>query len=82
MKDDLAALAKMPDKAIDTSDSPEIIDWTGAERGRFFRPIKKSVTIRLDADVLDWFKSQGGRYQTQVNKALRLYMNAQGRKAG
>ncbi|MFA6020187.1 MAG: BrnA antitoxin family protein [Rhodospirillales bacterium] len=72
----------MPDEDIDTSDIPEILDWSQAERGRFFRPIKKSVTIRLDADVLDWFKSQGGRYQTQVNQALRQYMLSHPRKAG
>jgi uncharacterized protein (DUF4415 family) len=82
LKDELAALEQMPDEAIDTADIPEITDWSQAERGRFFRPIKKSVTIRLDADVLDWFKSQGGKYQTQVNKALRLYMNSKERRAG
>jgi uncharacterized protein (DUF4415 family) len=81
-QDELAALAAMPDEDIDTSDIPEILDWSQAERGRFFRPIKKSVTIRLDADVLDWFKSQGGRYQTQVNQALRQYMLSHPRKAG
>ncbi len=82
LTDELAALKAMPEDAIDTSDIPEILDWSKAERGRFFRPVKKSVTIRLDADVLDWFKSQGGKYQTQVNKALRHYMAAYLKKAG
>jgi uncharacterized protein (DUF4415 family) len=44
-------------------------------RGRFFRPIKKKVTIRIDADVLDWFKSQNPQYQTAINSALRKHMN-------
>ncbi len=45
-------LAEQPEAAIGTSDLPEVIDWTGAERGRFYRPIKQQVTRRIDADVL------------------------------
>lgn len=41
----------MPDDAIDTSDLPEVTDWTAARRGVFYRPIKKQLTLRLDADV-------------------------------
>ena len=58
--EELAALAAMPDGEIDTSDIPEITDWSKAVVGRFYRPVKETVTIRLDADVLDWLK-QGGR---------------------
>lgn len=28
----------VPDSKIDTSDIPEVTDWTGAERGKFYRP--------------------------------------------
>jgi hypothetical protein len=34
---ELTALGKMPDSAIDTSDIPEITDWSGAQVGRFYR---------------------------------------------
>ena len=75
---EIEALAAMPDDAIDTSDIPEVTDWTRAERGRFFRPIKKSLTLRVDADVIEWFKrhsSGGGKgYQTRMNAALREYV--------
>ena len=64
----------MRDKDIDTSDIPEIVDWRDAERGRFYRPLKTLVTIRLDADVVAWFKTQERKYQTAVNRALRQYM--------
>jgi uncharacterized protein (DUF4415 family) len=64
----------MSDADIDTSDIPEIVDWRGAERGRFYRPVKQVVTIRLDADVVAWFKAQDRKYQTAVNRALREYM--------
>src|SRR5262249_37413347 len=73
---DLRALKVMRDTDIDTSDIPEIVDWNGAERGRFYRPVKQMVTIRLDAEVVAWFKARDGKYQTAVNRALREYMLA------
>ena len=38
---------------------------------RFYRPIKKPVTLRLDADIIAWFQRQGRGYQTRINRALR-----------
>jgi hypothetical protein len=35
---ELASLAALPDDAIDTSDAPEMPDWSGAKRGLFYRP--------------------------------------------
>ena len=67
----------MPDDQIDTSDIPEMRDWSDARRGLFYRPVKQQITLRLDADVVNWFKEQvpGGRgYQTQINRALREYV--------
>lgn len=40
----------------------------------YYRPLKKPVTLRLDADVLAWFKKDGRRYQTRINQALRKVM--------
>ena len=45
----------------------------------FYRPLKKAVTLRLDADVLAWFQKDGDRYQTRINAALRKVME-KGRK--
>ena len=73
----LAALKRMKDDAIDTSDIPEISDWGKVVVGKFYRPIKKPLTIRLDADVLDWLKSQGRGYQTRINALLRGAMQKQ-----
>lgn len=39
-----------------------------------YRPVKKPVTLRLDADVIAWFKKDGRRYQTRINAALRTVM--------
>jgi uncharacterized protein (DUF4415 family) len=48
----------------------------------YYRPIKKPVTLRLDADVLAWFRKQGRGYQTRINQALRKVMTAERKKAG
>jgi len=79
--EELATLAALPDEEIDTSDIPEITDWSKAVVGRFYRPVKETVTIRLDADVLDWLKQGGKGYQTRVNKILRAIMEQQRKKA-
>jgi uncharacterized protein (DUF4415 family) len=68
---ELAALKRMSDGANDTSDIPEAVDWGKAVVGKFYRPIKKPLTIRLDADILAWLKSQGTGYQTRINALLR-----------
>ena len=72
---ELLRLAKRPDKAIDLSDIPEIRELpSDAVIGRFYRPKKQSVTMRLDADVLAWLKASGDGYQTRVNTYLRQVM--------
>src|SRR5260364_384449 len=55
-KAELKALAKMPDDTIDYSDIPRLTDeqLANAVRGRFYKPIKVHVTVRLDSDVLRW----------------------------
>lgn len=45
-----------------------------AQALKFYKPIKKPVTLRLDADVIAWFKREGRRYQTRINGALRKLM--------
>lgn len=45
-----------------------------AALGELYRPIKKPVTLRLDADVLAWFKKAGRGYQTRINRVLRSMM--------
>jgi len=50
-----------------------------ADMSEMYRPIKKPITLRIDADVLAWFKKQGSGYQTRINRALRGLM-LEGRK--
>jgi uncharacterized protein (DUF4415 family) len=82
-KKELAALAALPDHQIDTSDIPELPPgaWKDAVRGRFYRPMKQAVSMRLDADVVAWLKRRGKGYQTRVNNILRQQMLADTKRA-
>ncbi len=73
-KEEIAAIAAKKDSDIDFSDIPEVLDWSDAEIGKFYRPPKKPVTMRLDADIIEWLKSYGPGYQTKANMLLRHAM--------
>ena len=51
-------------------------EWAG-----MYRPVKRPVTLRLDADVLAWFQQAGRGYQTRINRALRKVMIEERKKA-
>ena len=73
----IRGLEALPDDRIDTTDAPEILDWSDARRGVFYRPVKQQITLRLDADVIAWFKAHarsGRGYQTDINGALREHV--------
>lgn len=66
----------MPEDQTNTDDIPAVLDWSGAVRGTFYRPLKRQVTLRVDADVVDRFPRQApkGGYQTEMNRVLREAM--------
>lgn len=78
---ELEALEVKEDTDIDFDDLPEQLDWSNAEIGKFYRPRKSLVSLRVDQDVLAWFKrlakdnEQG--YLTLMNQALRAYVCTQ-----
>ena len=74
MLEQLKQLEAKRDEDIDLTDMPEVLDWSNAVRGRYYRPIKKPYSLRLDEDVVAWFKSRGDGYQTRINAALRDYV--------
>lgn len=76
-KRELDQLAKRPDSEIDYSDIPEATDkfWQNAVRNPFYKPVKKQVTVRIDADILAWLRQQGSEgYQSRLNATLRRVM--------
>ena len=70
-------LATLPDAQINLTDIPEAPadNWMQARRPGLYRPIKKPVTLRLDADVVAWFKEHAldRGYQTEINRVLRRH---------
>jgi len=40
-KREIAAIAAKKDADIDLSEMPEVVDWSGAEVGKFYRPPKR-----------------------------------------
>lgn len=73
MRREFSALKKRKINLSDP-DAPEITEWKNAVVGKFYRPIKKQITVRIDADVLAWFKQAANKYQTLINEACREYM--------
>jgi uncharacterized protein (DUF4415 family) len=76
-KQELTKLAKRPDSEIDFSDIPELTEkfWKNAIPNPFYKPVKKQVTLRIDADILAWLRQQGAEgYQSRLNALLRQVM--------
>ncbi len=71
----LKRLAAMPDDEINTSDIPEMTEAQLVKmQPAHYRPLKKQITARLDADVLVWLKTGGKGYQSRMNAILRQAM--------
>ncbi len=52
-KKQLKVLEAMSDSEINTFDIPEIKNWGNAVVGKFYRLLKKPVTIQLDAGMFE-----------------------------
>jgi uncharacterized protein (DUF4415 family) len=72
-------VAAIKDEEIDFSDIPEIKNLSGlrpkplVDRS-MYRPVKVTLTCRLDADIVAWLKQGGKGYQTRLNSILRKLM--------
>jgi uncharacterized protein (DUF4415 family) len=65
-------------KEEDISDIPELTDEELARmqpshlyNPENYRPLKKRISICIDADVLHWYRAGGKGYQTKINQVLR-----------
>jgi uncharacterized protein (DUF4415 family) len=67
----------MKDAEIDFSDIPALDKSFLKTATTAWPPVKKQVTIRLDADVLTWLRGHGKGYQTRINRILRVVMESQ-----
>ncbi len=75
-RQNLERLATTPDDQINYDDIPKLTEAQLAEfkRPEHYRPVKKQITARVDADVLAWLKAGGRGYQSRMNAILRNAM--------
>jgi len=71
-----AELGALKSVEVDCSDIPELSAEAleNAVRGRFYKPLKTHVTVRIDVDIIAWLKAPGKGYQTRINTILRERM--------
>jgi uncharacterized protein (DUF4415 family) len=53
--------------------------WEKAVIGKYYRPLKTQISLRVDNEVLDWLKSKGEGHLTRINEILRERMMAERR---
>jgi len=49
--------------------------WDGAAIGKYYRPRKTLISLRIDNEILDWLKSKGDGHLTRINEILRERMS-------
>jgi uncharacterized protein (DUF4415 family) len=68
----------LKDGDIDFSDIPDLSTLKLRPRPlvdrSMYRPVKVTLTCRLDADIVAWLKQEGKGYQTRLNAILREAM--------
>lgn len=69
----LAKLEAMPDEAIDTTEIPEIRNWSRMVRGKYYKPKQQRLTLGIDEDLADLFNSEN---RLDINAVLRFWLNA------
>jgi uncharacterized protein (DUF4415 family) len=72
-----AETRRLTSARIDYSDIPPLGEEFFAKAAAAWPPVKKQLTIRLDADILAWLKGHGRGYQTRINRILRVVMESQ-----
>jgi uncharacterized protein (DUF4415 family) len=77
IKSDLERIDRTQDGDIDYSDIPALDKSFLKKATVAWPPVKKQLTIRIDADVLEWIKGHGRGYQTRINRILRVVMESQ-----
>ena len=72
----IAAISNIKDEEINTSDIPLLTNdfFKNAIVNPYYKPVKKQLTVRLDAVLIEWLKGQGKGYQTRLNDILKKAM--------
>jgi uncharacterized protein (DUF4415 family) len=72
------------DKSLDNYDPENPVlppeAWQNAVVGKFYRPLKTPVTVRIDNDVIAWLRSKGAGHLTRINDILRSAMMTESKR--
>jgi len=66
------------DRGLDNDPDAPILPlemWQNANVGKYYRPLKTQISLRIDNDVLDWLKAKGDGHLSRINTILREQMN-------
>ena len=67
------------DRSLDNDPDAPVLPpemWENAIIGKYYRPLKTAISLRIDADVLAWLKSKGEGHISRINDILRQAMLA------
>ena len=76
LEQQIAVASNIKDEEINTSDIQPLTDdsFKKAIFNPYYKPVKKQLTVRLDAVLIEWLKGQGKGYQTRLNDILKKAM--------
>ena len=83
ISDETRALYKKRARSLDNdSDAPVLPPemWQNATIGKYYRPLKTPISLRIDNDVLAWLRSQGEGHISRINGILRERMERETRR--
>jgi uncharacterized protein (DUF4415 family) len=81
--DDIRTAYQERDRGLDKdTDSPAMPPefWANATVGKYYRPVKTQISLRIDNEILDWLKSKGEGHLSRINEILRERMAAERRQ--
>ena len=69
------------DRSLDCSEIPQLPpeQWAKGIIGKYYRPLKSQISVRIDKDVLEWLKSKGRGHLSRINLILRERMESERR---
>jgi uncharacterized protein (DUF4415 family) len=72
-KETKLAYRKRDQKFDGDPDAPQLPPeyWSNAVIGKYYRPLKTQISLRIDNEVLDWLKSKGEGHLSRINELLR-----------
>ena len=82
ISDETEALYRKRSRSLDHDPDAPVLPpemWQIAAMGKYYRPLKTPVSVRIDNDVLAWLRSKGEGHISRINGILRERMEQETR---